>query len=42
MNKFPTKLLGPEFKSDNKIRSKALKFIVKKIINNNGNVLPQL
>ena len=39
-----TRLLGLEFKSDNIIKSKAMKFIVKKyclIISNNGNVVHQ-
>ena len=45
VNKISTRLLGLEFKSNNIIKSKAMKFIVKKywlIINNNGNVLCKL
>ena len=40
-----TRLLGIEFKSDNIIKSKAMKFIVKKyclIKSNNGHILCQL
>ena len=32
MNKILPRLLGLEFKSDNTIKSKAIKFIVKKIL----------
>ena len=38
------RLLGSEFKSNNIIKSKAIKFIVKKyylIVGNNGNLLRQ-
>ena len=45
INKFSTRSLGLEFKSDNIIKSKAIKFIVKKCclaIINNGNVLHKL
>ena len=45
VNKISTRLLRSEFKSDNIIKSKAMKFIVKKyflIINNSGNVQRQL
>ena len=34
LNKISTKLLGLEFKSDNTIKSKAMKYIVKKILPN--------
>ena len=45
VNKILTKLLQLEFKSDNKTKLKAIKFVVKKycpIISNNGNVFLQL
>ena len=34
INKISTRLLGIEFKSDNTIKSKAMKFFVKKILPN--------
>ena len=34
INKISMRLLGLEFKSDNKIKSKAMKYIVKKILVN--------
>ena len=46
INKILTRILGLEFKSDNIIKSKAIKFIVQKkyclIISNNENLLCQL
>ena len=44
LNRISIRLLGLEFKSENIIKSKAMKFIVKKLfllISNNGNVLCQ-
>ena len=41
MNKISTRLLGLEFKSDNIIKPKAIKFIVKRyylIVSNNENL----
>ena len=45
MNKISTRLLKLNLKSDNAIKSNAMKFIVKKyclILSNNGNLLRQL
>ena len=45
INKISTRLLELEFKSDNIIKSKAMKFFVKKyclITSNNGNLLHEL
>ena len=45
INKISTRFLGSKFKSDNIIKPKAMKFIVRKyclIISNNGHILLQL